>query len=196
VRSFPLVACAHLTVPFSFVNWGIYGRKYLPQYIPANDLTHILYSFAKIDPSSGTVGLTDEWADKDIHYPGDSWNTPDGETHLFGNFKVLYELKKKHRHLKTIMSIGGWGHSAQFHSVVVDEEKRAVFVKTAVGLVDDYGLDGLDVDYEYPENAEHAQGYVDLLRELREALDQREKEYGDGCKLLLTVRALLSFHCL
>ncbi|KAH6899223.1 chitinase [Coprinopsis sp. MPI-PUGE-AT-0042] len=172
-----------------FVNWGIYGRKYLPQYIPANDLTHILYSFAKIDPSSGTVALTDEWADKDIHYPGDSWDTPAEETHLFGNFKVLYQLKKKHRHLKTLMSIGGWSHSAQIHPVVVDSEKRAEFVRTAVSLLDDYGLDGLDVDYEYPENPEQAQGYVDLLKELRHALDQREEEYGDGCKLLLTIAA-------
>ncbi|EAU80760.2 chitinase [Coprinopsis cinerea okayama7 len=172
-----------------FVNWGIYGRKYMPTYIPANDLTHILYAFANINPSSGTVSLSDVWADKDIHYPGDSWNTPAGENHLFGNFKAIYLLKKKHRHLKLLLSIGGWTYSPSIHPVVLDPAKRAEFVKSSVALLDDYGLDGLDVDYEYPQNAEQARGYVDLLRELREALDQRERENGEGCKFLLTIAA-------
>lgn len=65
--------------------------------------SHILYAFANIRADSGEVILSDKWADEEIHYPGDSWD----EKGLFGNFKAIYLLKKKHRHLKLLLSIGG-----------------------------------------------------------------------------------------
>jgi chitinase len=55
-------------------------------------------------------------------------------------------------------------------------------------LLEDYGLDGIDVDYEYPQNSEQAQGYVDLLRELRHGLDDHARNKGANYRFLLTVR--------
>ena len=57
-------------------------------------------------------------------------------------------------------------------------------------LLEDYGLDGLDVDYEYPTNNEQAVGYVELLKEMRAALDHHAARKGYGCKFLLTVSGL------
>ncbi|KAK6518815.1 Endochitinase 1 [Arthrobotrys conoides] len=170
-----------------FVNWGIYGRKFPPSLIPADDLTHILYAFADLSPDSGEVKLSDVWSDKDIHYPGDSWN--EDPSNLYGNFKAIYNLKKQKRHLKVLISIGGWTYSPKFHPVVIDPAKRAKFVESSVQLLEDYGLDGLDVDYEYPSDDAQARGYVELLRELRQALDAHAAKKHANYRFLLTIAA-------
>ncbi|KAJ7783186.1 glycoside hydrolase, partial [Mycena metata] len=165
---------------------GIYGRKFPPSLIP-HDLTHILYAFANVKADTGEVHLSDDWADKDIHYPGDSWN--DSGDNLYGNFKALYKLKKQHRHLKVLLSIGGWTYSPSFHPVVVSPALRAKFVHSSIKLLEDFGLDGLDVDYEYPSDHTQAVGYAELLKELRHGLDEHARAKGADYRFLLTIAA-------
>jgi len=88
-----------------------------------------------------------------------------------------------------LISIGGWTYSPSFHPIVVDASKRKKFVESAVKMVEDFGLDGLDVDYEYPSNDEQARGYVALLKELREALDELAKGRARDYRFLLTIAA-------
>ena len=151
-------------------------------------LRHILYAFANVRADTGEVFLSDVWADKDIHHPGDSWNEPGHN--LYGNLKAIYKLKQQNRHLKVLLSIGGWTYSPSFHPVVINPHARHNFVQSAVRLLEDYGLDGLDVDYEYPSNHEQAAGYRELLRELRIALDQHAYNKRIHHKFLLTVSKL------
>jgi len=87
------------------------------------------------------------------------------------------------------LSIGGWTYSPSFHPVVINPAARAKFVQSAVQLLEDYGLDGLDVDYEYPSNDAQAKGYVDLLCELRAALDKHARDKGADYRFLLTIAA-------
>lgn len=37
-----------------FTNWGIYGRNYQPQDLPASEISHVLYSFMNLR-ADGTV---------------------------------------------------------------------------------------------------------------------------------------------
>lgn len=52
--------------------WGftvyVLGRSDLPQDIPAEQLTHVLYAFANVKPEDGTVHLTDPWADEQVRF--------------------------------------------------------------------------------------------------------------------------------
>jgi chitinase len=81
----------------SDIKRGIYGRKFPPQDIPHQHLTHLLYAFANVNKESGEVILSDKWADVEIHYEGDSWN--DQGTNLYGCFKAIYLMKKANRYV-------------------------------------------------------------------------------------------------
>src|SRR5882762_7238517 len=85
------------------------------------------------------------------------------------------------------MRTGGWTYSPSFHPVVVSPSFRNKFVESSVKLLEDYGLDGLDIDYEYPQNDEQARGYTELLKELRHALDHHQRKKGIDYHFLLTV---------
>ncbi|KAK4694756.1 chitinase, partial [Phenoliferia sp. Uapishka_3] len=158
-------------------NGKVNARSYKPDSIPADSLTHLLYAFANVK-ENGEVVLTDAWSDEQIHYPGDSWN--DVGTNLYGNFKALYLLKKANRGLKLLLSIGGWTYSPNFAAPCSTTAGRAEFVRSSIRLLEDYGLDGLDVDWEYPKDDGQATDYVTLLRELRIALDEHARSKGRG----------------
>lgn len=118
-------------------------------------------------------------ASAQIHYANDSWNDPGGPN-LYGNLKQLFLLKQQHRHLKVLLSIGGWTYSldGRFSRPISTPAGRARFVESAVALVRDYALDGLDIDFEYPKDDAQARDYVALLKGLREGLDALQGELG------------------
>jgi len=88
-----------------------------------------------------------------------------------------------------LLSIGGWTYSPQFHPIVINSSLRARFVQSSIKLLEDYGLDGLDIDYEYPQNESQAKGYVELLTELRAALDHHATQKKATYRFLLSIAA-------
>lgn len=77
--------------------------------------------------------MSDEWADAQMPV--------DEATGCLGSFM---RLKQQHEHLQIILSIGGGGASHNFATVAASALTRDNFGRSAKGLVDASGFDGID----------------------------------------------------
>jgi chitinase len=117
------------------------------------------------------------------------------------NFKYLVSLKKKNPGLKVLISIGGWTWSKNFSDAVLSDTSRQAFAASAVALIRQYYLDGIDIDWEYPAIQGDAnvfrdvdkQNYTLMFQALRKGLDSVEHETGKKMLLTAAVGGFKSF---
>lgn len=138
-----------------------------------NLVTHINYAFGHLDKTN--------FVDIDI-------DTPE-------HFREVAGLKKQNPNLKICLSIGGWGTCSEgFSQMARDVEKRKTFALNCKNLLDEYGIDGIDIDWEYP--TKHSEGiaatpqdtknYTLMMKEIRKAI---------GDDKLLTLASSASAEC-
>ncbi|KAI0974371.1 glycoside hydrolase superfamily [Xylaria arbuscula] len=167
-----------------FTNWGISQENYLPQSLPVDDLSHVLYAFADIAPN-GTVLSADPVVDLSQKYPDDKlW---EWGRNAYGAVKQLYIHKKWNRQLKVLLSVGGGDYSPKFANATSTDMRRQTFAKSAVKLVTDWGFDGIDIDWEYPTNEAEQQSLVKLVAACREAFDRYSFHNHLAYRFLVTV---------
>jgi GH18 family chitinase len=130
--------------PFRIVAYATDGI--IENLIPYEKLTHINYSF-----------LTPK-ADGSFNPINNGWK-----------LKQIVEHAHKND-VDVLISVGGWGWDEQFETVAADPSLRAVFVQNLKAFVDEYELDGVDVDWEYPDAGKSAQNFLALITELRAAM--------------------------
>ena len=75
--------------------------------------------------------------------------------------------------VKVLVAVGGWSWDAQFETVAADPKLRSAFVQNLKAVVDEFQLDGLDMDWEYPDEGQSAQNFLALMQELRVAMPDK-----------------------
>jgi GH18 family chitinase len=121
----------------------------LADLIPYGKLTHINYSFL-IPNADGTFAPLNNAA------------------------KLETIVESAHsQNVRVSVAVGGWGWDNEFEQMASNPESRTSFVKNLKDVVDQYQLDGVDIDWEYPDPGGSAKNYLALMEELRTALPDK-----------------------
>ncbi len=148
-------------------------RKITSDEIAVENLTHINYAFADI--RGGVIA--------------------EGFQHDSENLKILNQTRKRNPKLKILISVGGWTWSGKFSDMALTKVNRKKFIDSSISFIERYNLDGIDLDWEYPNligfgnifRPEDTKNFTLLLKEFRYALSKLgEKE---GKHYLLTIAA-------
>ncbi|MGA9294558.1 MAG: glycoside hydrolase family 18 protein [Ignavibacteriaceae bacterium] len=126
--------------------------------IAVKQLTHINYAFANIKDGKIAQGFNND----------------------LKNFKILNHAKKRNPNLNILISVGGWTWSGGFSDMCLSKESRSKFINSAIGFIKTNNLDGIDIDWEFPNligygnvyRPEDKENFTALMKELRIALDE------------------------
>ncbi|TDC29093.1 glycoside hydrolase family 18 [Micromonospora sp. 15K316] len=79
--------------------------------------------------------------------------------------------------VKVSIAIGGWndGDDSAFEALAANSGSRTTFVNSVVNFVNQYNLDGVDMDWEYPDPGASANNYSLLMQQLSNALRPQGK---------------------
>ena len=76
-----------------------------------------------------------------------------------------------------LIAIGGWndGNDSGFEQMAANAGARTTFVNNVVNLVNQYNLDGVDIDWEYPDPGTSGNNFTALMSQLSSAMHSRGK---------------------
>jgi GH18 family chitinase len=164
---FILLTCSQtalLAQDFKVIAYSFGATK--PEDIRYDQLTHINYAFA-IPQSDGSLAP-------------------------FKNSKKLDAIVTNANKygVKVFISVGGWGigdgggNDFRFEKLASQPESRKRFVQSISEFIDKHKLDGLDLDWEYPDDSVNTGAgqkeksswyFIELMKELRTELNKKNK---------------------
>ncbi|KAL2180193.1 glycoside hydrolase family 18 protein [Thermothelomyces heterothallicus CBS 202.75] len=118
-------------------------------------INRVYYAFATVTANGG-VFLSNEEADAEVACDG-----------VKGALGSLMHLKQKHTHLQVVLSIGGGASAETFPIVASSPILRDNFARSARGLLEASGLNGIDIVWEYPCTPEQGSDFLALVAAIR-----------------------------
>ncbi|MET7279604.1 glycosyl hydrolase family 18 protein [Kribbella sp. NPDC005582] len=150
----PAAATAAAALPAGFKSVG-----YMPSWsgsvtaIQYSKLTHINYSFALPNSNGSLQAIPDP-----------------------GKLNQLVSLAHQNG-VKVSLAIGGWndGNDSNFEALAANSGSRTTFVNAVMGAINQYDLDGVDIDWEYPDPGTSGDRYTLLMQQLSTTLHNNGK---------------------
>jgi len=142
--------------PYKIIAYATGNAATIKQY-PIDKLTHIIYSFLKIQ--NDTLTFRDSTQENTV--------------------RQLVALKQIYPQLKVMVSIGGWSGCSFCSDLFADTAHRQNFARTTAALFEQYNIDGLDLDWEYPAiegypghkfDSSDKNNFTELIKALRREL--------------------------
>ncbi|TEA14839.1 Oviduct-specific glycoprotein [Colletotrichum sidae] len=146
-------------------------NRIAPSAIKTDGYTHLNFAFASIDPATYSVVPSQ-----------------DGDAELMREFTAL-----KKAGLQTWVAVGGYDFSdankathTTWHDICASPSARAAFIASGKAFMDEYGFQGMDLDWEYPGDPKRGgdrsdiANFVLLVKEMRAA-------YGSSYGISLTL---------
>ena len=151
---FTAPAAVATTLPHGFKSVG-----YMPSWagsvnaVQYSKLTHVNYAFV-LPRANGTLGAVENPA----------------------KLRSLVSLGHANG-VKVLVSIGGWngGNDSAFETLASTSTGRTTFVNSLLAMVSTYNLDGVDIDWEYPDPGISGDRFRLLMAQLSTALHGRGK---------------------
>lgn len=139
-------------------------------------LTHINYAFAKVTTPFGQVEET--WV----------------------RAHQIKELKMKFPSLKVCASIGGLG-ATYFSEAAQTSKGRQLFSKSSIEIMLKYGMDGIDIDWEYPTipeggiscHPDDKRNFTLLLQQVRKDLNELSNVTKQDYLLTIAAGAMMPY---
>lgn len=131
-----------------------------PEEIAYDEVSHVIFSFAH-PTTDGNILLS-------------------GDTAL-SNLRTIV-AKGHETDTKVILAVGGWSHLYggesydYFQAAISDPTSRENLVSSLMSIVEQEGLDGIDIDFEHPHSLLDAKNLTDFTKELSDKLHPQGKE--------------------
>ncbi|KAF7551416.1 hypothetical protein G7Z17_g5035 [Cylindrodendrum hubeiense] len=153
-----------------YESWSTTQRSCLsmePEYIPYGMYTHVIFSFATINPKTFTVSAGND-------------DTRDMMTRIRA-------LRIVQSDIKIWIALGGWAFNdpgptqSTFSELAASAVHTQTFIDSLIQMMNKYEFDGVDIDWEYPVakdrhgKEEDYKNAVKFMKKLRSSMDKLNK---------------------
>ncbi|PPK87870.1 chitinase [Neolewinella xylanilytica] len=150
------------TPPINIMAYYVPAENYMPEDLPLDQLTHIIFSFANV-------------VDGEFRFREPERSGPILER--------LVARRQEFPNLKVMVACGGWTADG-FSDMALTDSTRTRFAESAAAFMERYDLDGLDMDWEYPGIGEagikyrkaDTRNFTRTMKSLREHLDALDRD--------------------
>ncbi|KAJ8767719.1 hypothetical protein K2173_020659 [Erythroxylum novogranatense] len=158
--------------PIKAAYYPSWSEDFPPSAIDTTLFTHIFYAF--LSPNNATY----------------RFDISDSTAKLLSNFTATLHWKTPG--VKTLLAFGGANNDRKLYArMVAGAVTRGMFINSAIEVAREYGFDGVDLDWEYPESSEDMENLGKLFQEWRQAILE-EAKLTRRSPLLLTAAVYFS----